>query len=301
MKMNTVLILGKGYIGKYLSVYLKQHNFDVYHLSKRDVDYTNPELLEQKIRQYNSTYHGRVDWVINCSGFTGTPNVDGCEDYKEDCYKFNVLVPLYITKVCNSLFIPIIHISSGCIYNGYDKIYTEQDISDFGADCVDSSFYSKTKDCFEKLSAHMDRYLFRIRIPFNGVYEPKNYLYKITNYNNLISKQNSITCVDDLVCFIKKFIEQKHRIDYGAYNVVNEGSVDSFDLVDMLKAKGVNNKKWNFVSTQEANFRVCRSNCILSTDKIKSIGLGLPNVKESLFRAVDEFSKQWIKINKKDK
>ena len=55
--MNTVLILGKGYIGKYLSVYLKQHNFDVYHLSKRDVDYTNPELLEQKIRQYNKKEH----------------------------------------------------------------------------------------------------------------------------------------------------------------------------------------------------------------------------------------------------
>lgn len=301
MKMNTVLILGKGYVGNYLAVYLKQQNFDVYHLSKKDVDYTNPELLEQKIRQYNSTYHGRVDWVINCSGFTGSPNIDNCEDYKEDCYNYNVLVPLYITKVCNSLCTPIIHISSGCLYTGYDKIYTEQDIPNFGVDCFNSSFYSKTKDCFERLSAHMERYIFRIRIPFNGVYEPKNYIYKLAKYDNLVSKQNSITCVDDLMFFIKKFIEQKHRIDYGTYNVVNEGSVDNFDLVDMLKSKGVTNKKWNFISTEEANFRVCRSNCILSTDKIKSIGLGLPNVKDSLFRAVDEFSKQWIKTIKKEK
>jgi dTDP-4-dehydrorhamnose reductase len=57
---------------------------------------------------------------------------------------------------------PVIHIGSGCVYSGYDKIYSEEDTPDFGSDSYESSFYSKTKDAFEKLSRHMDRYIFRI-------------------------------------------------------------------------------------------------------------------------------------------
>ena len=283
--MNT-LLLGKGYIGSYLAPYLHSAGHKVHIISKRVIDYTNPDDLKAYLTNVE-----KFDWVINCSGFTGTPNVDGCEDFKEDCYFYNVTAPLYMTKVCNELKIPIIHIGSGCVYSGYDKIYTECDPADFGADCSVSSTYSKTKDTFEKLSKGMDRYVFRIRIPFNGVYEPKNYLYKMLKYDNLISKQNSITCVDDLVCFINKFIRLPERPISGVFNVVNKGSVDGAEVVDMLRHYGVENPNWKLVTIKEAGFRVARSNCLLSTKKIEDLGIALPNVKESLNKSIYEFSK----------
>jgi dTDP-4-dehydrorhamnose reductase len=278
----NILIIGKGYIGNYITKASTIHNLT--HIGKTDLDYFNPEIFERYLNNSN------FDWIINCSGYTGKPNVDACEHEKESCYYFNVTVPLYITKVANKLKIPIVHIGSGCIYSGYDKHYTENDPSDFGADCYTSSFYSKTKDAFEKLSESLDRYIFRIRIPFNGVPETKNYLYKLLNYNNLISMQNSVTNVNDLVEFTFKFIEKKPEL--GIYNVTNTGSIEARQIVSVLRENNIDNRNWKFVSIEEANFKVCRSNCILNTDKIKNIGLELPDVTESITKAIEQYKRK---------
>jgi len=275
-----ILIIGKGYIGNNLVKQNIEH--DIVHISKKDIDYTNPVDFSKFLSL------DTFDWIINCTGFTGTPNVDGCEDFKEECYHYNVTVPLYLTKVANTFNIPILHIGSGCVYTGYTKHYAENDATNFGADGYDSSFYSKTKDAFEKLSAHLQRYILRIRIPFNGIPEPKNYLWKLLHYDNLISMHNSITNVDDLINFIYKFITLKPET--GVYNVVNTGSIDARGVVAKLRERGLENEKWHFIEMQAANFRVARSNCILSTEKIQKLGLQLPDINESLDRAIEEYS-----------
>lgn len=292
-----VLILGKGYIGNYLAKKLEKTSIEVVHLSKNDLDYTIPFNFGYHIRSISFDLGNHLtinpyDWIINCSGYTGVPNVDACEDHKEECYKYNVRVPLNLTHAANNTGIPIIHIGSGCVYSGYDKEYTEDDIKNFGVNNPDSSFYSKTKDAFETFSEKLDRYIFRIRIPFNGVNEPKNYLNKLLKYDTLISYQNSITNVDDLMTFIESFILREKKPEYGIYNVVNKGSIEAKEVIEIMKENGLKNDKWNFVSTEGANFRVARSNCILSTDKIEKLGLGLPPVKESMKKAVSEFSKK---------
>ena len=296
---KNILILGKGYIGTYLASYLKSNNNNVVHISKSDLDYTNPANFELLLKKHNETYHGRIDWVINCSAYTGNPSIDSCEDHKEDCFNYNVLVPLHLTKVCNNINIPIIHFSTGCLYEGYEKIFTEQDVPNLGIDCYGSSFYSKTKDCFERLSSSMQRHIFRIRLPFNGVYEPKNYLFKLINYDNITSNQNSITCVDDLLVFVDKFTDLSDKLPQtGIYNVVNTGSVDNFTVLDMLKERGISNKKWKFISELELNLKAKRSNCIISTEKIKLLNLELPSVTISLKKSIDLIYKQWTKLNK---
>jgi dTDP-4-dehydrorhamnose reductase len=287
-KFMKILILGKGYIGNYLAKANKDHN--VTHISKADLNYEDPDVFIKFLHKETDYPKAYFDWIINCSGYTGKPNVEGCETDKENCYHYNVTVPLYITKVANRFRIPIIHIGSGCIYSGYAKPYTEDDLPDFGVDNHHSSFYSKTKDAFEKLSEHLERYIFRIRIPFNGIVEPKNYLWKLLNYNNLISQQNSITNVDDLVDFVYKFIEKNRPL--GVYNVTNNGSIEAKEVVDILKQHGLENPNWNFVSIPDAKFKVGRSNCILNTSKIESMGLGLPDVKESLERAIKQYANE---------
>lgn len=278
-----ILVLGKGYIGTYIASF-QDTTHEITHLGKSDLDYSNPTIFKPFLKG------SKFDWIVNCSGYTGKPNVDSCEEDKENCYHFNVTVPLYLTKTANELKIPIVHIGSGCIFSGYSKKYTETDQSDFGADAYDSSFYSKTKDAFEKLSSDLDRYILRIRIPFNGVVEPKNYLYKLLHYDNLISMQNSVTCVDDLVKFVYKFIEKQPPL--GIYNVTNTGSIDARTIVSMLRENNLDNVKWKFIDIEEANFKVARSNCILSTDKIKKLGLELPNVNTSIISCVEAYKRQ---------
>lgn len=281
-----ILILGKGYIGNYLAKANKDHT--IIHISKSDVNYEDPDTFVKFIHKESKYPKSHFDWIINCSGYTGRPNVEGCETDKENCYHYNVTVPLYITQVANRFKIPIIHIGSGCIYDGYSKQYTEDDLPNFGADSNFSSFYSKTKDAFEKLSEHLERYIFRIRIPFNGVPESKNYLWKLLNYDNLISQQNSITNVDDLVNFVYKFIEKKRLL--GIYNVTNKGSIDAQTVTELLKENGLENPNWKFVSVEDANFKVGRSNCKLDTSKSEELGLGLPPVKESIEKAIKEYA-----------
>ena len=282
-----IAILGKGYIGNYLAK-TTVPNWEISHYSKKSLDYSNFSIFKDFLLTE------KPDWIINTSGYTGKPNVDSCEDHKAECFKYNVEVPVLLTKAANKMKIPIIHIGSGCIYNGYDKEFTEDDPSNFGIEQSYSSFYSKTKDIFEKLTAHMDRYVFRIRIPFNSVAEPKNYLWKLLNYNNLINMRNSLTNVDELVNFTYKFISCRcfnEKPPVGIYNVVNNGAINEQEVVDILKENGLENPNWNFVSLEDANFRVARSNCILSTQKINNLGLGLSDIKTIIKKAVENYNK----------
>lgn len=275
-----VLLLGKGYIGNYLANFATT-DFEILHYSKQDVDYSDLPTFQKLLEQTSP------DWIINASGYTGKPNVDACENDKDKCYSYNVDVPLMLTKVANDANIPIIHIGSGCIYSGYEKHYTEEDPANFGLEQTHSSFYSKTKDSFEKFTDNFNRFIFRIRIPFNGVPEPKNYLWKLLHYDNLITQQNSITNVDDLIEFTYKFISEKR--EPGIYNVVNQGSISAQDIVFRLAHNRLKNINWKFVSIEEANFKVQRSNCILSTQKIQKIGLGLPLIEESVDKAIFQY------------
>ena len=142
----NVLILGKGYIGSYLEKYLKTCSSklkDVRIVSRDLCDYSTVtglhDLMEQKW----------VDFIINCSGFTGKPNVDACEDAKDLCWDLNVTVPSRIAQVCLENNIPFGQVSSGCIYTGYEKEYSETDIPNFGLYNNESSFYSKSKHACE--------------------------------------------------------------------------------------------------------------------------------------------------------
>jgi hypothetical protein len=57
-----------------------------------------------------------------------------------------------------------------------------------------------------------------------------------------------------------------------------------------LKENGLENPNWKFVSVEDANFKVGRSNCKLDTSKIEELGLGLPPVKESIEKAIKEYA-----------
>lgn len=268
-----VLVLGKGFIGSKLIDFLRLKDVDTFGIAQNEINYTSSRALANLLRDYNFTH------VINCCGYTGVPNVDGCESNKEDCWKYNVVIASKIDSLVKYYNKKMIHISSGCIYTGYEKEFEETDVPNFGLFNPQSSFYSKTKHAFETIIDTHCSAIFRIRMPFTGLRENKNYLYKLLKYDNLISMPNSLTGVNDLNELVYKFI-----LDFrpGLYNVVNPQPLTAKEIVDIMKKYNINNVNWKFIDISNLNTVANRSNCVLSANKLKSLGLSLPDTLVSL-------------------
>jgi len=225
-----------------------------------------------------------ITHIVNCFGFTGKPNVDECELRKEECWHLNVTLPLKISQLCKQLSVKYIHISSGCVYSGYDKEFTESDIPNFGL-FSESSFYSKSKHAYET----MDPYgcIVRIRMPFCNEFVDRSYLSKILKYDNLIDFRNSKTYIPDLCRFIQYFIDQNHRWN-GIVNFVNPEALTTTEVIGILAKSGKTNPNWKFVDTKELNLLAPRSNCVLSTKKFESLfpDFKLTTEKEAIAKAL---------------
>ena len=279
------VILGKGFVGTHLSHYFKKNNIDHKIFSQSELDYTDPNTF----KDFLDTNDKDIKWVINCSGYTGVPNVDACEDNKEFCYAYNVLYPMQVVKLCNQYKIPVIHIGSGCIYSGYEKEFTEEDTPNFGIYSNESSYYSKCKHVFETFAKEFNCYVLRIRIPFTDILTRKNYFSKLLNYDTLINELNSVTSLNDFDEFVVRFISAKP--EYGIYNVVNPEPVKAEEVVEILKDNKIVNSKWRFIELKDLNTKANRSNCVLTTDKIKDLGLQLPNTRTSLLRDISTLTR----------
>jgi UDP-glucose 4,6-dehydratase len=231
--------------------------------SRKDLDYGNDATL------YKFILNNGITHVINCAGFTGRPNVDEGEQKKKLCWELNVKLPLKISNVCKTSGIDYIHISSGCIYSGYEKEFTETDEPNFGL-FDNSSYYSKTKHAFETLNEY--GCTIRVRMPFGNDLHERSYLTKILKYDNLVNYKNSKTYIPDLCNFIEYIVENNISTNsIGVINFVNPEAQDTEFATEIMKAYGFENKNWKFVDIKDINIIAPRSNCVLSIDKLRTM------------------------------
>jgi len=275
----NILILGKGYIGNYLNDRL-QKVATVDFENRRWFNYTKLNVLDRRFKDK------KYDYVINCSGFTGRPNVDQGEDEQELCYELNTFAPLRVSSACKLHDINYIHISSGCIYNGYEKQYTEEDEPNFGLFNEESSTYSKSKHAYELGSDH--GLTLRVRMPFCDQLHERSILTKLLNYDNLVNYVNSKTYIPDLLDFIELLIKGSYSTKTKSLlNFVNPKPLATDSITDIMKAQGLYNTNWEWVLFEELNTKANRSNCVLSTKKLeKEYGFKLQDEKVAIKKAV---------------
>jgi len=144
--MSYLVYGSSGWIGSQIIELLSRYGKVVYCAKAR---LEEREHLKQELESIQPKY------IINCAGLTGRPNVDWCEDHKQETIRVNVIGTL---NLCDLAFIYKIHVTNfatGCIYQ-YDnehpigsKGFNEEEEPNFS-----DSFYSFTKAMVEKVTKY---------------------------------------------------------------------------------------------------------------------------------------------------
>ncbi|MDO8649327.1 MAG: sugar nucleotide-binding protein [Candidatus Peregrinibacteria bacterium] len=265
-----ILVFGaKGYLG---SQFLTRFPGAV----ASDVDIADQKEIERVLDAE------KPDAVINAAGKTGKPNVDWCETHKEETLRSNVTGPLLLLDACQKRGIYMVHLSSGCIYEGDNdgKGFTEADPPNFSG-----SFYSRTKGWADQILRDFPVLILRLRMPFDGSQSDRNLIMKLKRYPKVLDVQNSLTSLPDFLTAAQTLIEKKKT---GTYNIVNPGSISPYRVMELYRE--IIDPAHSFerltLDGLPGVVKAGRSNCILSGEKLKGEGITLPHVEEAVRSAL---------------
>jgi len=313
-----ILLLGAtGYVGQAFARELNRRHLDFRALSRRQVDYSRFETLLEFLRS------NKPSFVLNAAGFAGRPNVDACETAQADTLQGNTLLPITIADACAATATPWGHVSSGCIYSGAHIVeggrgrverdltrpgvralierspaalrgFIEEDEPNFTFRRPPCSFYSGTKALAEEaLQTHSNTFLWRLRMPFDEVDEPKNYVAKLLHYPRLYDNFNSLSHLGDFVRACLDLWER--RAPFGTYNVTNPGFVSTRQVVALIQKTLKPARAFEYFASDEEFYRLAarapRCNCVLDVSKLLATGVKLRPVDD----AVTEALKNWRK------
>jgi dTDP-4-dehydrorhamnose reductase len=310
-----ILLLGAtGYIGQAFAAELQRRVTAFYALSRKELDYTNFELL------WNHLKENRPSFVINAAGYTGRPNVDACETARAETLLGNTLFPQSLAHACLATNTPYGHVSSGCIYhgakvieNGVSRIepdltrpdlrqllftnperfigFSEADSPNFSFRSPPCSFYSGTKALGEEVMEGVGQgYLWRLRIPFDEYDNSRNYLTKVQTYSKVYDNVNSISHRGDFVRACLDLWEK--RAPFGIYNVTNTGWVTTRQVVLRIQELLNPDKRFEFWADDAEFYKFAkapRSNCIMDNLKLVNAGVKIRAVEEALDNALHKW------------
>lgn len=304
-----ILLLGaSGYIGEAFEKAIKERTGALMTVSRKRIDYTRFDVLLNLLRKIKPTF------LINAAGYTGKPNVDACETARADTLAGNTLFPQMIAHACAITGTPWGHVSSGCIYSGakvaqHGEVSVEKDLTKPGLrELADSnpsaihgyseidepnftfrnppcSFYSGTKALAEEaLDGIGECYIWRLRIPFDDIDHPRNYLTKVQRYDKVYDNVNSISHRGDFANACLNLWEA--RAPFGIYNMTNSGCVTTRQVIEMIQRILKPSRKFEFWANDDEFYKLAaktpRSNCVMDTAKLLATGIRMRPIEEAL-------------------
>lgn len=224
----------------------------------------------------------KPDIIINAAGKTGRPNIDWCEDHREETRQSNAFGPLVLAKACLERGIYLVHLSSGCIFDGespYPGGWTEEDMPN------PVSYYGQTKveGEFRLLDSDCKVLIIRLRMPVDKEPGIRNLITKITRYPKVINVLNSVTVVDGLLDAAARLITQQHT---GVFHVVNPVPVRHREILGWYQQLVDPKHSFEMITVEQMYeqglAKAGRSNCILSTKKLENAGIKLTDAPEAI-------------------
>jgi dTDP-4-dehydrorhamnose reductase len=296
-----VLIIGGGFVSQTLSESLTRGGCEVDVLVQSEIDYLNPKKLGVLFGSRSSMGRSKYSLVINACGVTGKKSSLDCDKDKETTWKINAEFPVRLAKLCYDFSVPLVHISTGCLFN--NGFFDEADSPNFGLFNDNIPFYQQSKHAAERgLMGLIDElkggyfksaaqvYIFRIRLPFGAVVSPKNFACKLMKFDSLIDAYNSYTDLSLLNLVVYSTLWRIHDgapLDSGIYNVVNDGVLSPFLIEEAFFNAG---RPREFGRLNKQDFATS-PNCTLSNRKLK-LALNLDGKIPTAQQALTEVLKQ---------
>ena len=231
------------------------------------------------------------DAIYNAAGYVGRPNVDACEesDVEVDLYEANVTLVCRLRDACDKFDIPILHVSSGCIFQGVPPTgeipqteetptrgWREVDVPNF-----EGSRYVKSKLRGEDALRWYDKKLIlRPRMPFCSLPNERNLLFKFKDFTKIVNAWNSISDADQFAKQSCKALVYacKGMIPFGIYNLCHDIPIRNDRILEILQGAGLAGMtSKRHVSPEQFNqdMRAQRSFTVLDSSKAKEHGFSL--------------------------
>lgn len=273
--MKYLLFGHKGWIGKQILELLKLNSEN--EIITSDIRVDNYNEIEQLI------INSKPDRIISVIGRTYGDNMNSI-DYLEQKGNLkinindNLYSPLNLAFISNKYNIHFTYMGTGCIFNGYDKEYTEDDEPDFFG-----SSYSIVKGFTDKIIKNFDNVLnVRIRMPITtDINCNRNFINKIITYKKICSMNNSMTVLPDLLPLLIDMVVKK---EIGTINLVNPGYISHNEILELYKEHINSDFKWENMTIEEQNQLLLseRSNNILNTSKLQKLYPDVKDIKTSI-------------------
>lgn len=232
------------------------------------------------------------DYIINAAGITGKPNVDWCEEHRQETLRTNVIGTLNLADIAYQYGIHLTNISTGCIYE-YDELhpmwsgiaFTEEETPNF-----DGSFYSRTKIMMETMLLEYPNVLnLRVKMPVSTDME-HGFVAKIIKYKKVVNIPNSLSVLDDLLPLA---VDMTLKEIKGNYNFVNPGAISHNQVLELYKLYIDPTFTYQNFSVEEQDriLKARRANAELSCAKLLQLYPHVPSIQEALTKLFKKIAK----------
>jgi len=248
--MRVVVFGGKtGWIGQKVVQLLHERHHEVCSPSVR---MENREEVSRVLDESKATH------VVIAAGKTGTPNVDWCENHKQETIRANVIGTLTVCDVAISKKMHVTNFATGCIYTG--QCYEGTGFSEMDEPNFEESFYSHSKVTCENMikAAYNDNVLtLRLRMPISDDLHPRSFVTKITSYEKVVDVPNSMTVLPELLPIA---VDMMERCLTGIFNFCNPGVISHNEVLQIYKEEVDSSFEWT-------NFTLEEQRCILQAER----------------------------------
>ena len=213
------------------NIFLTQH---IQEIKIKGCQILNVEFEIPKKKLISIIKKNKIKVVINCVGLT---NVEKCQNDLDNANFLNSRVPQILAKVCESLKIKFVHISTDHLFDGKKSFYDELEIPN------PLNIYAKSKYIGEKNVINSNKESLIIRTNFFG--EGPNYKpsFSDTIISSLKDKKHISLFTDvfytpihirELARTCEILIKEKQK---GIFNVVSKERISKYDFGIMIAKK----------------------------------------------------------------
>ena len=285
--MNILIYGGNGWIGSQFAHILLHMNI-IFKISSLKVNFDSKDEISKEIDEYKPT--NVISFIGRTHGKIGA--IDYLEQDEKLCENIrdNLVGPRLLASICENKSIHFTYMGTGCIFTYKDdeedyKFLEEDNANFFG------SSYSIVKGHTDKMMREYKNTLnLRIRMPIVGEDNPRNFITKITSYENICSIPNSMTVLPEMLPLIVDLMKMRH---VGTLNFTNPGVITHNEILEMYKEYVDKSFEWLNLSIEEQNKILAskRSNNHLDTTKLEKLFPKIKNIKVSVKELLQKYKK----------